>query len=117
MFVTVSSREGWIAEILLSDLPTSEYQDWVHLQAQTIGGSEKLALEAADWVLQYFGNGRTCMIRAKPEATTYVDFDTKITHYRGYVRFSWENVPYHHYDMTKGNTNLPVEPDETAIRS
>lgn len=85
---------GWKASVNITPDLSNE---WIHLEASVLGDSLEFALAGADWIMDHFGKGRTCMIRVPPEADTYRDFDSKKNIYKGYVRFSWENAPYHWY--------------------
>jgi hypothetical protein len=89
----------------LPDTPIKIYaNDWVatiftgpanpdgffHVYATTVGSTEIHAFVAAEHVLNAFAWGRLAFIRSSPEAWTETDFDTKITHHKGFVRFSYK---------------------------
>jgi hypothetical protein len=97
--------DGWRAEILINEKIQA---DWIHLEARVDGDSEARALAGANWVMDSFGKGRTCMVRVTPEANTDRDFATQKNLYRGYVRFSFENVPYHWYKVNPNSIPLPT---------
>lgn len=94
MSVVAVEGSGWKARINISDDFESE---WLNLEARVLGDSKELALAGAMWIMDNFGKGRTCWVRVAPEADTFRDFDAQKDIHKGYVRFSWENVPYHWY--------------------
>ena len=96
--------DGWRAEVFISPRPRD---DWICLESKIDGDSEAQALAGAQWIMDSFGKGRTCMVRVPPEADTFRDFDMQKNLYRGYVRFSFENVPHHWYQISSNNIPLP----------
>lgn len=77
---------GWVATIL-TNFPID---GWTHVYCTSIGESRGQALEACEWVLNSLAMGREAFIRVKPESSSDLDFDTKINHHRGIVRFSFK---------------------------
>lgn len=77
-------RMGWRAEILLS-FSEGTY----HLYATTEGDTADDALAGAQEIYAAWANGHQSFIRALPTVSSDVDFDTKQTRHRGFVRFSF----------------------------
>ena len=88
--VTLSS-DKWNAEILVSDQPGEA--GFIHVQAKVLGDSMEDALTGAKQILDKYAAGKLAYIRAKPEAHSDRDFDTKIVVHRGWVRFSYKDEP------------------------
>ncbi len=87
---------GWTAIGFVSEQPDGI----ITVECRTKGDSQAEALFGATYVLNMFAKGRFAFIRVKPEVDSYKDFDTKITHHKGYVRFHYKLEPgeWHYTD-------------------
>jgi hypothetical protein len=85
------SGNGWDAEVLISNEP-NEAGFW-HVQGRVMGDTNTAALAGATQIIHSYADGKLTYVRAKPEAMSEVDFDTKKVLHRGYVRFSFKNEP------------------------
>ena len=77
----------WVATVLTSMINDAGF---FHVICNVEGISHSAAILGAEHILNIFAKGRMAMILAKPEANSETDFDTKIIHHRGYVRFSYK---------------------------
>ncbi len=94
--------DGWFASIL-----SGPPEDGIfNVFCTTVGNTHAEAMMGATAVLNIFAHGRWAFIRVKPEAVSEEDFDTKITHHRGFVRFS--------YKLESGEWHYPNSDDERA---
>jgi hypothetical protein len=64
-----------------------------HVTAKTRGSDRETAEKIAHDVLRFLSAGRRTFIRTEPTASSETDYDTGITHHRGYVRFSFKDEP------------------------
>jgi hypothetical protein len=78
--------DNWVATVLSLSHPS---EGFFHIYATTIGETKEDAFAGAEYVLNAFAFGRLALIRAKPEANSETDFDTKLTRHKGFVRFSY----------------------------
>lgn len=79
---------GWRAEIIVSYNADDKYH---HVYATTHGDSKDDALAGAQFVYDSFNKEKERFVRALPVANSEVDFDTKETNHRGFVRFSFSD--------------------------
>jgi hypothetical protein len=79
----------WFASIDASALETGGY----HVIGSIEADSEAEALKGAEWVINSMASGKLTLIRSRPEADTYKNFDSKKVTYRGYVRFTVFDQP------------------------
>lgn len=80
-------EETWNAEILL--FPQEPLSDYINLTAYVRGHTQETSLEGARRILNLFAEGRFACIRVLPEGVSEIDFDTKETEHRAYVRFTF----------------------------
>lgn len=85
---TIVHSQGWTAKILESESPTPD--GFWHVYATIDGDSAALALVGTEHILNVYAKGRMAFIRAMPEVGTDRSFDSQITRYTGFVRFSYK---------------------------
>jgi len=64
-----------------------------HVYAVSDGDNKDDSLAAVQFVKDNFVRGRLTAMRVEPEAESERDFDTKLTRHRGFVRFTFFDVP------------------------
>ena len=80
---------AWNAEVMVS----GGNEGFIHVQARVAGDTQADALKGTEVILDSMASGKVAFVRARPEAHTDTDFDTKEVLHGGYVRFTFRNEP------------------------
>lgn len=67
--------------------------DFYHVMADTTGKTSGDALDLAKSILKMLTEGKETYIRAAPSVEVETNYETGITSCRGFVRFSFRDVP------------------------
>lgn len=78
---------AWNATVQIS----RDDEGWFHVYCPTVGDSAAEAKAGAAYILNNFASDRLAFIRHEPSAESETDFDTKIEHHKGFVRFSFRD--------------------------
>lgn len=89
---------AWSATVQIS----RDDEGWFHVYCPTVGDSAAEAKAGAAYILNTLASDRWAVIRHEPSAESETDFDTKIEHHKGFVRFSFRDGPgeWHYQDKS-----------------